>query len=495
MSLINVSNLTFAYDGSYDNIFENVSFQLDTDWKLGFIGRNGKGKTTFLRLLLGEFRYQGKISSSVDFEYFPYKVTDENDLAVDIVEEICGSYELWQLKKELSQLGLSDEVLYRPFCTLSNGERTKILLCALFMKENSYLLIDEPTNHLDVQARKLVSEYLNSKHGFILVSHDRTFLDSCVDHVLAINRNDIEVQKGNFTSWKTNKDYRDSFEQAENEKLKKEIKHLNSAAKRTADWSDKAERSKIGFNPLNVEKSISRRSYEGAKAKKAMSRSKAIIQRQENALDEKSKLLKNIETVDSLKICPAEYFTDNIVRLENVTISYDDNTVCKGISFEVKQGERVALKGRNGCGKSSVIKLICGENIDYTGKLVKNNRLKISYVSQDTSQLSGGMSDYAEKMGIDESLFKAILRKLDFSRIQFEKNMEDLSGGQKKKVLIASSLCESANLYIWDEPLNFIDVFSRIQIEELLLKYKPTMLFVEHDNSFCDKISTKIVEI
>ncbi len=115
----------------------------------------------------------------------------------------------------------------------------------------------------------------------------------------------------------------------------------------------------------------------------------------------------------------------------------------------------------------------------------------ISYVSQDTSYLSGNLSDYALQNEIDESLFKAILRKLDFSRSQFEKDMENFSEGQKKKVLIAKSLCEKAHLHIWDEPLNFIDVISRMQIENLLLEFKPTIIFVEHDSMFCNNIATE----
>ena len=176
MSLINVSNLTFCYDGSYDNIFENMSFQIDTDWKLGFTGRNGRGKTTFLKLLMGEYKYSGKISASVDFEYFPYRVKDKSILTMYVLDEIYPHHTNWELIKELSMLGVGEEVLYRPFETLSNGEQTKILLAILFLKENSFLLIDEPTNHLDMQARELVSKYLNKKRGFILVSHENLWM-------------------------------------------------------------------------------------------------------------------------------------------------------------------------------------------------------------------------------------------------------------------------------------------------------------------------------
>ena len=212
MSLIQVSNLTFAYDGSYENIFENVSFQIDTNWKLGFTGRNGRGKTTFLNLLLGKYEYQGNISASAQFSYFPFPVPDKSILAVDAVDASNPDYEYWRVQREMAKLQLDDEVLYRPYSTLSNGEQTKLQLAVLFSKENNFLLIDEPTNHLDIRGRELVSRYLNSKKGFILVSHDRAFLDGCVDHILSINKSDIQVCKGNFSTWMENKQRQDDFE-------------------------------------------------------------------------------------------------------------------------------------------------------------------------------------------------------------------------------------------------------------------------------------------
>ena len=132
MSLIQVSNLTFAYEGSYENIFENVNFQIDTNWRLGFTGRNGRGKTTFLNLLLGKYEYRGSISASVAFSYFPYPVVDGSVLAMDAVEAMYPDYEYWRLQREMAKLQLDDEVLYRPYDTLSNGEQTKLQLAVLF---------------------------------------------------------------------------------------------------------------------------------------------------------------------------------------------------------------------------------------------------------------------------------------------------------------------------------------------------------------------------
>ena len=244
MSLISVNHLTFAYEGSFDNIFEDASFRFDTDWKLGFIGRNGRGKTTFLRLLQGMYEYRGQINAPIEFSYFPFEVQDPYRKTLDVLVEISPELLLWRIERELSLLEIDAEVLSRPFETLSPGERTKALLAALFQRENNFLLIDEPTNHLDLRGRELLSAYLNTKKGFLLVSHDRSFLDGCIDHTLSINKATIEVQKGNFSSWQHNKALRDSFELSQNETLKKDIARLNEAAQRTAQWSDTVERGK-----------------------------------------------------------------------------------------------------------------------------------------------------------------------------------------------------------------------------------------------------------
>lgn len=518
MSLINVNNLTFSYEGSYDNIFENVSFQIDTDWKLGFIGRNGRGKTTFLNLLLGKYEYSGTISSSVNFEYFPFDISaccykadhehtrtnsmtpsnpdvsnsTDNIITIDIINNLYPDIEEWRLIRELSMLKVNEDVLYREYASLSYGEQTKVLLAALFLKENSFLLIDEPTNHLDMTGRKQVSDYLKRKKGFILVSHDRAFLDNCIDHVLSINKANIEVQKGNFSSWWENKTRQDDFELAQNNKLKKEILRLNEAVRRTKSWADKVEKSRYNTTISGIR---SVRGYIGHQSARMMKRAKSIENRQENVIEEKSKLLKNIESSDKLKISQLDFHKDKFMELENVSIYYGCKQVCKDISFSINKGDRIALMGRNGSGKSSLIKLICGETIDYRGIFRPASQLIISYVPQGAYHLNGDLDDFAAASNIDVSLFKAILRKLDFSREQFDKDMSCFSAGQKKKVLIARSLCEKAHLHVWDEPLNYIDVISRMQIEELILDYQPTLLFVEHDSQFCKNIATKTVEL
>ena len=226
-----------------------------------------------------------------------------------------------------------------------------------------------------------------------------------------------------------------------------------------------------------------------------MKRSKSIEARQNRAAEEKSALLKDVESAEELKLSPLEYRSEVLARLEDVSVVYGGRRVCGPVSFEIRRGERIALAGGNGSGKSSLIKLLLGENVPHEGRISAGSGLLLSYVPQDASRLCGSLSDYAREYGLDESLLKTILRKLGFERAQLARDMSELSGGQKKKVLLARSLCEKAHLYVWDEPLNYIDLWSRMQLERLIARFKPTLLFVEHDDAFRENISTRTVEL
>lgn len=233
----------------------------------------------------------------------------------------------------------------------------------------------------------------------------------------------------------------------------------------------------------------------------------------------------DLETPVSLKLNPLSYHKERLLYGRDLNIGYEgrNELVLKNFSFELQRGERVFLHGKNGCGKSTWIKTIlemnhknlkkdqdgrnsfyyegeesdkCHKNkaeIVISGELQVGSGLMISYINQDTDFLKGRIGEFCEKQELEESLFCALLRQLDMERVQFSKNMEEFSEGQKKKVLIATSLMTPAHLYIWDEPLNYIDVFSRMQIEELLLAFQPTMLLVDHDIRFQEKIGTRVV--
>ena len=487
MSLINISHLSFSYPESLTPVFEDLSLKLDTNWRLGLIGRNGRGKTTLLRLLLGEMPYSGTISNCANFVYFPQTPADPTLLARDVLAGLYPLAEDWQLRRELNLLGCdADEILWRPFDTLSGGEQTKALLAGLFLDDAAFPLIDEPTNHLDLAGREAVARYLSHKPGFILVSHDRTFLDAAIDHVLALNLSDIEVHSGNFSSWQENFTRREAHEKEQNARLQHEIRQLKQAAQRTANWSDRVERTKIG---------AADKGHVGHMAAKMMKRSKAIETRRERAIEEKSKLLKNFEQDEPLKLVPLAYRAERLVSFEEVQVRYAGVAIGTPHSFTIHRGDRLFLDGPNGCGKSSLLHLLTPDAPDHSGRVRIASGLIISYVPQRTDALRGSVFDFAEAAQIDRTLFLSFLRKMGFPRDHFARDMTTFSEGQKKKVLLAKSLSEQAHLYVWDEPLNYIDLASRLQIEDLIQKYQPTMLLVEHDRAFRDAIATEVVTL
>lgn len=492
MSLIQISNLTFTYDGSPEPVFQNASFEFDTNWKLGLIGRNGKGKTTLLNLLMGKYEYRGTISSGVAFDYFPFSVTDESKSPMELIHGMAPDCEEWRAERELSLLDVSEDAAERPYSSLSRGERTKVLLAALFLRENRFLLIDEPTSHLDLEAREHTASYLRGKRGFLLVSHDRAFLDGCVDHILSINRKSIELEKGNCSSFLENKRRRDEFELAEHQKLEQTARRLSEAAARTSGWSERVEQTKHGTRNSGLRPD---RGYIGHKSAKMMKRAKTIQSRREQAAREQSALLNDLDTAENLKIHPLSPPKSTLLEARELCLYYGGRRVCGPVSFRLNAGDRLFLRGRNGSGKSSLLKLLTGQPVDHTGSLWTGPWLTVSHVPQEADFLNGELNEYAESRGIDKTLLFSILRKLDFSRGLFERDMAGYSEGQKKKVLLAASLCEPAHLYVWDEPLNYIDLLSRVQLEEMILSASPTMLLVEHDRAFQEAVASGFVDL
>ncbi len=490
MSQIIIQNLRFTYDGDHTPVFEGLNLQLDTNWKLGLVGRNGRGKTTLLRLLAGELEGRGTVSLGQPCIRWPRPVADQSRRTLDILLEDAPLEEEWRLVWELSRLGLEEEVLNRPFSTLSGGEQTRALLASLFLDEGAYPMLDEPTNHLDGPGRTLVAKYLRKlDRGFLLVSHDRAFLDGCVDHILALNPTGPELARGSFSTWFQNKEDRDRGELARNEKLRGEIRRLEQAAKQTSSWSDKVEKTKYGSKRSGLRPD---RGFIGHKSAKMMKRAKNLEDRQKKAIQEKSALLQDLERADTLKLTPLAYHSDRLLEGRDLAVAYPGVTG-KPVTFTLRQGDRLCLNGGNGSGKTSLLRLILGEEVPHTGELWRASGLKISYVSQRSDHLRGGLLEWAESQELERTQFLTVLRKLDFGRELFERDMGEYSAGQRKKVLLAASLCQSAHLYVWDEPLNYIDLFSRVQMEDLLLQYRPTLLFVEHDRAFRAKITTGTV--
>ena len=486
MPTININNLTFGYDGSEKILFDDVSLALDTSWRLALAGRNGRGKTTFFKLLRNELPYSGTITGVPETILFPMTELPEN--------------EDWRVRKELNLLGADPDIMWRPVDTLSGGERTKLMLANLFAADGIYPLIDEPTNHLDRHGREMVADYLAAKEGFILISHDRAFLDRCTDHTLVITKTGLELVNATFSVWWENNEQRMESERARNDQLRKEMSSIDAAMKKNAQWSSKAEgyknRSKA---PSKVAEDHFRRAFEAEKARKLMAASKNLERRNERKMEEKQSLLKDLERSEKLKLTGTEHHNRTPVILKDVTLFRYGEPVVEGFSLTVERGNKISLQGKNGCGKSTLIKYLAGigedEGITAEGDIYIAPGLKISYVGQDTSSLSGTLYDIAGERGADKTIFSTILIKMGFTKEMLYRDVSALSLGQKKFVMIALSLCEHADLYLWDEPLNYIDVYMRQEIERLVRDNNVTMLFVEHDKTFSETVAGREVNM
>lgn len=478
MPMITIKDLTFGYDGSDKILFDGVNVTIDTSWKLALAGRNGRGKTTFFRLLKGELDHGGTITGVPPVIEFPM--------------DVLPDAEDWKVRKELNLMGTDPDIMWRPQETLSGGERTKLMLAYLFAGDGIYPLIDEPTNHLDRQGREAVASYLASKEGFILISHDRAFLDRCTDHTLVITRSGIELVNTTFSTWWENNEQRQESEMARNSQLKKEMNSIEASMKKNAQWSSKAEGYKNRANaPSKVAEDHFRRAYEAKKASKLMSLSKNLEHRNERKLEEKQSLLKDLEREQTLKITGSTHHDKTPITLKDVSVYRDGEFIAGGIGLVVEQGKKISLEGHNGCGKSTLIKYLTGsdDSITAEGDIHIAKGLKISYVGQDTSVLDGCIYDIADDRGCDKTQFSTILVKMGFTKEMLYRDVDDLSLGQKKIVMLALSLCEKADVYLWDEPLNYIDVYMRKEIERLIKNSDVTMLFVEHDRAFVEAVA------
>lgn len=491
MGTIQIENMSYKYDQMVDNLFDSLNLQIDESWKLGLIGRNGRGKTTLMKILLGKLPYQGKIISNLNFYYYPQKVNDKNRPTIEIVKELTDleDYDIWKIEVELDKLKAKPDILEQNFSTLSPGEQTKVLLAILFIDDYGFQLIDEPTNHLDIEGRQVVADYLKGKKGFIVISHDKTFLNEVIDHVISINRQNVDIYKGNFDVWEQEKKMQDQAQFNEKEQLKKDISRLHETAVKRENWSNQSEKqkNKTGLQKVNLDKG-----FISHKASKMMRKAKSVSKRVDSEIEKKQSLLKNIEIEEPIKLNYSEVtHPKTLVTVNDLQLVHEDVKTPK-ISFKVPVDQVVSLVGKNGVGKTTIFRQILGINQPFkqNGDIIVANGIKVAYLAQE-NELSGDIRQLAQAKKIDPEMIFSNLRKLGFERDLFEQPVESMSQGQRRKVALAISLSQEANLYFWDEPLNYLDVITRQQIIDAIKKQHPTMLLIDHDKDLIDEISSQ----
>ncbi len=525
MSKISIHQLNFYYSDYYNPVFNNINLVLDTDWRLGLIGRNGRGKSTFLNLLTRKLRpVKGNISMSVNMEYFPYEINDKYHITMDIIKESIGGlktmedtmeqiisnmeenrydeysevqfkyselkgYEMeGRIFKEMADMGLEKELVYRDFSTLSGGERTRMMIIVLFLRKNSFVLLDEPTNHLDMKGKEIIADYLAKKNGFIVVSHDRDFLDKVTDHIMSINKADIKVEKGNYSSWKNNMERVEEYEFRTRDKLEQEIKQLERHSEKARNWAEVANTQKYKF--ITNARTNGTRSY--------MRQAKRSEEQILDNMQEKRKLLLNYEEPKELELRQTtNERTDFLIKAEKLSFAYSEKAdIIHDFNLKIYQGDRIWIKGKNGAGKSTLLKVLAGQ-MDTGPQIEYAEALKIS-VSFQEPLWNKGLIKENYKLPEQTAMLEQLLSFCDMFDLPegfLERPLETYSSGELKKVDIARAFSEEHDVIFLDEPLNYMDVFFREQLEKAILKYKPTIVFVEHDGRFGRNVSNRMIEM
>ncbi|NLW19906.1 MAG: ABC-F family ATP-binding cassette domain-containing protein [Clostridiales bacterium] len=519
MATIQIKNLAFTYEGAAEPVFCGLSFNMDSSWRLGLVGRNGRGKTTLLKLLAGQLTGSGQVVCPLPCEFFPFQVEGARP-ALEALIDALAPYTRWEremaacldlgtpaalqrfgevelayaaqegytireaLAREAAQMRVDPEALGRPFASFSPGEQARLKLAARFVRPGHFLLIDEPTNHLDQAGRQVVADYLGRKAGFLTASHDRSFLDQVCDHILALEKQGARLVAGNYSSYRENKRLQDDHERAQRDRILADVSRLRVSAGEKAAWSDRVEAGKTGGGPVD-------RGYIGARSAAMMKRAKAMEGRVQKQIEQKEALLKNLEYTSPLKLRPLPHPAPLLLRFEDVGIGFTGQPLFEGLSFTLAPGERLAVLGPNGAGKSTLLRLILGQLRPDAGRVWTPGGLVISHLPQTAEGLTGTPRALALREGLDLTLFLTILRKFDLPQAHFDREVAGFSLGQKKKVLLARSLARPAHLYLWDEPLNDIDPESREQLEELLADTSASLVFIEHERLFISRVATR----
>ncbi|WP_027964109.1 ATP-binding cassette domain-containing protein [Halalkalibacillus halophilus] len=482
---IMINNLSFKYDSMVEPIFSDVNLNINERWKLALLGRNGRGKTTFLKCLLHEVVFAGHIDSPLTFKYFPKTISERqgNFYVQDLLLENNAHKESWELEVEVTKMNFSTEILKRPYKSLSGGEKTKVLLIELFLDENAFPLIDEPTNNLDIHGRNIVSTYLNSKNGFIVVSHDEKFLNSFVDHVLAMNKQSIDLLKGNIETWRTEKDNADRAAEEKNNKLKSEVKRLNNVSRQVNVWGNKRENS-------------TKDSSERRLAAKQMKRSKAIKKRTDEMIEEKKNLIHNTEEETALKINVTQP-VKQILSLRDFTILKDNQPLFVPITIDVQPGERLFIEGKNGVGKTTLLEYILGnKSFETIGEYDVRLPHHISSLKQSMLTEFDYTSFLFNLTNEEKEGFWYLLHQLGMHRSRFtNQSQPSWSAGEQKKILLAHALINKNELFVWDEVTNNLDFMVIDQLIQALNTYQPTMIGIDHNEKFVESVATKRIEL
>ena len=513
---IQVNNLVKSFEVG-KNVLDGLTFQVDQGERVGLLGRNGAGKTTLFKILTGELDYdegtvvvgQGRrvgLISQIPVYPAGYTVEDvlrsafarlqslaeemralearmaagESDPAIlkrygTLSErfEAFGGYDTdVAVNKIANGLSIPDAQRQQLFDSLSGGEKTRVNLGRLILEDTDILLLDEPTNHLDLHATEWLEEYIRGFRGTVVtISHDRYFLDRTVTRIIEIQDGKAEFYSGNYSFYAVEKErrYQERMKQYEKEQAK--IQQLEKAAEQLRVWAF-----------MGMDKTYRR----------AISMEKRIERMRTTSKPTKARKM-------DARFSSAEFHGDEVLGIRNVSKSYGDKHLFEGISLKVEGGERIALIGDNGTGKSTLIKMIVGELYPDDGRIKTGPQVKEAYLPQivrfDHPDWNLVENMMAAKRGLSAQSARNRLAAYDFRGEDVFKPVSVLSGGEQSRLRLCMLMDDEINFLILDEPTNHLDIDSREWIEEAVEAYDGTLLFVSHDRYFINRFATRIWEL
>ncbi|MBQ4405201.1 MAG: ABC-F family ATP-binding cassette domain-containing protein [Selenomonadaceae bacterium] len=459
--MIQLDNVTKFYGERL--IFRDVTFKVADGEKFGIVGKNGAGKSTLIKIMTGAEPFDAGTIGGLRAEDIGFVEQTPKFSAATLLDEMLTvqGVEKFQARKILYGLGFTEPELEKNPNHFSGGESAKISLAKALLNEPRILILDEPTNHLDIYSIEFLEDFVKNYRGTVIaVTHDRHFLQNCVEKILDMENFRATLYPGNY----------EKFVQLKSERRAAEIKAYEKQQEEIAKLEDFVRRNKV----------------RASTAKRARSR--------QIALDRMERLEKppSIEK-SSIRLGDAAESANRVLILEKIFFK----TVIKDFSAEIFKGEKIGLIGRNGVGKSTLLKIIVGELKADSGEIKIGNRVKIGYLSQGHEELNENLTPLEElnyEFGLTEGQARSELARLNLFAQVVEKPIADLSGGEKTRVALTKLILTGANFLILDEPTNHLDLPAREAIESALNDFDGTILIVTHDRYLLDKVATRIIE-
>ena len=505
---ISINSLN-KYYGS-NQVLCDITFEIYRGEKVGLLGKNGSGKTTLFKIITEDEPYDsGSMSkaSGKNVEILAQiPAFAENDTVEDILRssfreiteiyeamkkiegdsnltvlarygklmetyELLGGYEVeLKIEKVCKGMNIGDDMRGSLFRLLSGGEKTRVNLARILLRDCDMLLLDEPTNHLDLTSLTWLENFIREFSGTVVViSHDRIFLDNVVSRIIELDDGGVTFYSGNYSFYVEEKERRFQTQAELYKQQQRKIEQLETAIKRQRVWA--------AINPGNT-----------GLAKRAQAMEKRIEQM--DKVDKPITARKVAEDFNS-----GGHSAKEVVSLDSVSKSYGDNVLLDNVSLSIAGNDRIALIGANGCGKTTLLRLILGEEPCDSGEIKVSSNIKIAYMSQIISfddESATVLDTLRDAVRVPEEIARSILARFLFKATDVQKKVGTLSGGEKSRLKLCLLMQSKVNFLILDEPTNHLDINSREWIEDAVQDFEGTMLFISHDRYFLSKFASKV---